>query len=149
MEKNGILVSRELAEKELEKWYDYRNVPEELRIEVDDESESDFMYERVLKAAMAGRLQFEEETGNLIYTLKDPLVKQESKEVYLNTLTIKPRYRRSELDQHLKGVKAKDIEGRTRAYMSAITGVDKGLLGRLWNSDYDLIEAVYILFLRE
>lgn len=142
------LIDRETAKQELNRWFDYRNVSEDNREELDENSNSDFMYERVLNVVMKGMLQFISETGELKYTLDSPLKKLESGEVLLNEIIFKPRYKRRELDQHLRGIKPNDIDMRTRAYMSAITGVTKDTLGELFNNDYDIVEAVYILFLR-
>ena len=47
----------------------------------------------------------------------------------------------------MKGIKNNDSDGRLRAWMSAITGVNKSLLNLLDTNDYSVAEAIVTYFL--
>ena len=143
-------ISRDVAEKDLNKWFDKLEVPEDDRIDIVEEDgekpKDDAMRERVIKTMMTGRLILNED-GLMAYTLKEPL-KKESGEAILTNLTFKLRYREFELENNMKGVNPKDFLAFTRAYIATITGVSKAWLGKLYNADSTALQAVYTLFTR-
>ena len=145
------LISRDVAVNDLNKWFDLLEVPEDDRIDINEEdgekAKDDPMREKVIKTIMTGRLCLNDE-GLMQYTLKHPIRKQESKEIVLATLTFGLRYREHELESNMKGVSPKDFLPFTRAYIATITGVSKSLLGKLYNADSTALQAVYTLFTR-
>jgi len=104
------------------------------------------MRERAIKAMMTGRLSCSEE-GELSYTLKHPLTTDKG-DVHLAKLDFKLRYREHELEKNMKGVNPKDFLPMTRAYIATLTGVSRGVLGKMLNSDTKVTQAVYNLFIR-
>lgn len=157
------VMSREVAVQELNKWYDEIGVSEDLRLDVDlgeDEEiegeaeertkkreKDDTMRETVLRAMMSGSLILNEEK-KLQYTLKDPIFKKDSQEVHTGELIFKNRYRTHELEAQMKGVKPDEFMPMMRAYIATLTGVPKAILGKLYNRDMQVAQAIYSLFSR-
>lgn len=148
--KKDQTIGRDVAVQELNRYYDALEVPEEDRVDIDLENEEkesdDPMREKVLKAIMAGRVIVEDD-GKLTYTLKHPL-KKESGDIVLEKLTFKLRYREHELEGNMRGVDPKCFLPMTRAYIATLTGVSKSLLGKLYNADSTVLQAIYTLFMR-
>lgn len=140
-------LSKELAAIELNKWLESRGVDPEDFHEIDEDTGKDYMRERVEKAFQSGRLSMDPKTFELKYKLRNNL-ESESGEFNLSEITIKHRYRQKDLDNHLKGVKIKDSPSREKAYLAAITGIDLATLGLLYDQDYNILQAIYVLFLR-
>jgi len=143
----GAVMAKEVAEKELEAWFDYRRVKEKVRNNPDENLGYDVTREALVDGFMYGFLRFDSETGVLIQSLEWP-VENESKEVILKELNWKPRIKERELTEPMKGVKATDTNGRMKAYISAYTGVVKTKLGALdLASDYALAQSINTYFL--
>lgn len=168
------IISREMAIKELNDWYDELQVPEDMRLDVDmDEYEDDavegldqdddylkekaerlkkrekddIMRERFIRSIMNGSLILNE-NKELEYTLKYPVEKKDSGEVVLSKLKFKKRYHQFELETQMKGIKPEEFMPMTRAYIATLTGVSKSILGRMLNRDMEVAQAIYTLFTR-
>lgn len=142
----GAVISEDIAKIELEKWFDCRKTKEKARINIDEDLGRDVMADKLVEGFMYGLLILDAENGNLTQKLDFP-VGTESKSVSIKELIWKPRFRESELNEPLKGVKTNDSSGRMKAYMSAITGAPKSLLGSLDYSDYSLSQTIVSYFL--
>ena len=141
----GAVIVESVAKAELEKWFDFRKTKDKARINIDEDIGRDVMADKLVEGFMYGNLVFDN-LGNLTQKLEFPLG-TESKSTSLKDLIWKPRFRESELNEPLKGVKTNDSSGRMKAYMSAITGVSKPLLGSLDYSDYSLSQTIVSYFL--
>lgn len=141
----GAVMSEKLATLELEKWFDFRKVKEGSRRNIDEELEVDIMAKKMIEGFMYGQLRFVDD-GVLTQFLDWP-VETESKSVSIKELNWKPRFRESDLTAPMKGVKNNDTSGRMKAYMSAITGVNKINIGNLDYSDYALSQTIVSYFL--
>jgi hypothetical protein len=140
----GAMMSEDVAKAELEKWFDYRKMKENSRVNTDEELGRDVMADKMVEGFMYGSLVFED--GNLKQILDFP-IETESKSVKVEDLVWKPRFKERELSDPMKGVKASDSSGRMKAYISAITGVQKGIIGAMDYSDYALSQTIVSYFL--
>jgi len=154
----AAVMGRDVAIVELNKWYDFLEVPEDLRLDIDlneelEEGETkkkekdDAMRERVIRGIMSGSIILSEE-NQLVYTLKEPIKNQVSGDITYSELTFKNRYKAHQLEANMKGVKPEDFLPMTRAYIATLTGVSRSILGQLWNKDMAMAQAVYTLFSR-
>jgi len=171
MMEKGYVKGRDVAEAELNAWFDVLDVPEDMRIDSEDDDNSEFdeiegielsakeksnlslkkakkdlQREKVLRAIMKGDLELH--GTDLVYSLKEPLKKKDSGETVLETLTFKNRYREFELRSNMKGVNPSDFLDVIRAYVSTLTNTPGGLLGKLYNRDSEMTQAIYTLFMR-
>jgi len=140
------VLAKDVAEKELEQWFDYRRMKESARNNADEDG-NDIFKEKIVEAFQYGELVFKPETGELIQNLSVP-VKKESGEIILEKLVYQPRVKRNALTEPMKGVKLNDTEGRTKAWISAVTGVNKSHLGLMDLSDFGISEAIITYFLK-
>lgn len=143
-------LSRENAISELNRWYDILCVPEESRIDKDnddDQDKSDVMRERVIRAIQTGSLVLNDK-DQMQYTLNEKVCKKDSGEVVIDVLVFKNRYRGFELESNMKGVKPDDFMQMSRAYIATLTGKGKALISRMYNRDLDICQAIYLLFTR-
>lgn len=141
----GAVIVESVAKVELEKWFDFRKTKEKSRNNIDEDLGRDVMADKMIEGFMYGNLVLDD-VGNLTQKLEFPLG-TESKSVSLKQLIWKPRFRESELSEPLRGVKTNDSSGRMKAYMSAITGESKSLLGTLDYTDYGLSQTIVSYFL--
>lgn len=147
MKKESISVklSEELAKIELEKWFDFRRMKDKSRSNIDEDLGRDVMADKMVEGFMYGQLEFRED-GILVQHLDFP-IENESKTISIKELNWKPRFRESELNDPMKGVKNNDSSARMKAYMQAITGVSKLHLGTMDFSDYSLSQTIVSYFL--
>ena len=150
------VMGRDVAIQELNRWMDLMEVPEEDRIDIDESDDelkdeakekSDIMRERCIKAIMKGRLKVDEE-GKMSYDIKHPLTGQDSGTVLLDKVEFKVRYREIDLKINMKGIDTDNHEEMAIAYIATITGKGKHLIGKLYNTDMDVLKAVYTVFTR-
>lgn len=142
----GAVMAEALAEAELERWFDHRKVKEKARHNIDEDLNKDVMREKMIEGFMYGLLEYNPESGKLHQVLEFP-IESEGKSQIINELVWKPRFRETELTIPMRGVKTNDQSGRMKAYMSAITGVDRIKLGALDYSDYSLAQTIVSYFL--
>lgn len=141
----GAVIVESVAKAELEKWFDFRKTKDKARINIDEDLGRDVMADKMVEGFVYGNLVLDD-LGSLTQKLEFPLG-TESKSASLKQLIWKPRFKESELNEPLKGVKTNDNSGRMKAYMSAITGESKSLLGSLDYSDYGLSQTIVSYFL--
>ena len=162
MKTKETIKGREVAINELNQWFDELNVPEDMRLDIDFEAEEgeeieesrikkrekdDVMRERVIRQIMNGRLILND-NKQLEYTLVDPVKTKETEEIILSKVVFKNRYRAHELEANMKGVKPDEFMPMTRAYIATLTGVSRSILGKLWDRDMGVCQAIYTLFTR-
>lgn len=135
MKKIGI----EVAQMDFERWLAFKKIKSKKR-EGNREQE-----ETIVDAITHGSLIVEEDCS-LKYKLDFP-IKNEKGEETQKEFIFKPRIAVWELNAKLKGVKASDGDGRVVAYVSAITGVNGGIIRKLDTEDYNLCQAIVMYFL--
>lgn len=144
----GAVMSKEVAEKELEKWFDHRKVKEKVRNNPDETLGYDVIREALIDGFMYGQLIFDKESGILIQKLLWP-VEKESGEILISELNWKPRIKERDLTEPMKGIKSTDSTGRMKAYISAYTGVNRIHLGSMdLADDFSLAQSINTYFLK-
>jgi hypothetical protein len=128
-------VSKEIGFQDISEWLDYKKVSANKR-----EAQKDTI-ETLADAISEGTLVLKEDKS-LEMTLKFPTEGEEP----LTKLTFKPRLRTETVAKHLQGVKATDIDGRLLAYVAALTGNTKTLVGKLDTEDQSLAQAIAVFF---
>lgn len=142
----GVVMTAEQAEKEVNDWFDYRRIKPGARDNYNEEVGKDALLEKLVEGFEYGLLIFNPENGHLIQKLEFPY-QSEKGGVSVKQLDWKPRFREKELANPLKGVKPNDREGRMKAHVAAITGIDMQLIGSLDYSDWSLSSTIVSYFL--
>lgn len=106
----------------------------------------DAVREVAINAIRRGGLMFDEEKKQFVYKLETPLPNGDSDPV--TQLTFKKRYKDSELERNLVGVREKDDRGQLLAAIAARVGISRLKLKNLMNDDMDIVTAVFVLFTR-
>lgn len=126
-------VSREVAEKDVERWLDFKRV-KELKREKNKEA-----IESIIECIMDGTLVIDDEcviTHNLLF----PLGNDEN----IKELKYAPRLTVGRISEYTKNAKTNDE--RVRGYISALSGVSNGLLSNMETEDYSVVGNVVIFF---
>ena len=133
-------MSLEVAEKEFNAWLDHKNVKESKREAYKDAGES------IIQCLCEGSVTID---GNMNLTYKPTPVMYDDKEDgnALSELVFKPRLRQFEVNKYMKGVKADDAEGRLLAFTCASTGVNKGLIQKLYTEEFQITQNIALYFL--
>lgn len=143
---NGAVMTAEQAEIEVNKWFDFRKVKPKARDNYNEEVGKDALLEKMIEGFEYGLLIFDPEKGYLKQKLEFPY-QSENGGVKISELDWKPRFREKELAEPLKGVKPNDREGRMKAHVAAITGIDRSFIGSLDYSDWSLSSTIVSYFL--
>lgn len=129
-------ISSKVAEKDIERWLDFKKVSASKREKLKDNIDA------LVEAIIAGTLIVTEKC-ELQQTLMFPF----EGEVVTDKLTYKPRLNVGQVQEKLKGVKSTDLKGFLAAYVSALTDQPVGLCKKLDTEDNALAENVAIFFL--
>lgn len=141
------VLAEEVAELELEKWFDVRRIRPDQRHKPNSFTGNDSSREALINSFVYGILTFDEETGELVQKLQFPVI-SEDKTINIEKLVIKPRLTRADINKASVGIKPTDIEGKTTAYLSAITGVARGQLNAMDETDRSLSDIIVGYFLQ-
>lgn len=131
------MISREVAEKEITSWLDYKKVSESKRVSHKDAVDT------LIDAVSDGLLKFREADKALVHTLKWPT----DGELPVKELEYKPRLSVNQVHVHLQGVKSTDADGRICAYVAALTSKSKEFIKKLDTEDYGISQSVAVFFL--
>lgn len=132
----GNKVGREVAEKEIESWLDFKKVNEKKREAYKDNIDT------LIDAVADGTLTLNDDK-TFVQKLRFPIGEGDS----IKTLSYKPRLKVSTVHVCLQGVKSTDADGRVCAYVSALTGTDRNIIKALDTEDYSVGQAIAIFFL--
>lgn len=132
-------ISKEIAEKDFERWLDIKRFSQAKR-----ESKKEFE-EEIIISIMSGDAVIDEK-GKITYKLLFPIKTKEEKTT-ISQFEFKPRLIQREVKSALEGVKAADGDGRIVAYISALTGQAKALIGGLETIDFAFCQAMALYFL--
>lgn len=141
-------ISRDVAEKELESWFDYRKVRPDLRDKPNSITGEDTSKEAMINGIMYKQLSFDNKEGNLIQTLSFPVTKKDSGDIVLDKLIFKPRLTRLDVLNAGKGLKPNDFDGKQASYLSAATDIGIGTLNKMDESDRGLSDIITGYFLQ-
>lgn len=129
-------VSRDVAEKEITKWLDFKRVNDKKR-----ETQSDSV--DVLIDAVADGFLTLNDNHTLVHNLIFPI----EGELPVRELEYKPRLKVSTVHTHLNGVKSSDADGRVCAYVAALTSRPKDVIKGLDTEDYSISQSIAVFFL--
>jgi hypothetical protein len=133
---NEEVVSKVVAQKEIETWLEYKKIGP---IKREDYASN---ISTMVEAIMQGHLELDPETKKLTHKLKFPFgaEKQVSQVVY------KPRVDYQGVRAYLDGVKASDFDERLVAYFSALTDEPKNYFRRMDSEDQGIAKAIALFF---
>lgn len=133
---NEKVVNDVTAEEMINQWMDHKKVRDRKREAYKQSIES------LVDAAKDGELVLDK-GFKLIYTLRHPI----DNEVKTSKLEFKPRINTKELKRKTKGISAGDVEGRTAAYVAALTNQPVNLIEELDTEDNDIASSIAVFFM--
>ncbi len=136
-----IVISEEIAKKEIEKWLDFKNVSPRKR----NKKEIKTNIEALTDAICDGDLVLDEDF-NLVLTLRNPVLDKEGK-AQLKSMTFKPRLLLEDVESHLMNVKADNTIGMLAAYTAALTGLNSRMTKKIDTDDNKTAQAIVMFFL--
>lgn len=131
------VVSREIAQQEIDKWLDFKKVSPKKR-----ETNKDSI-EALVDAIIEGTLVLKDETKVLVHTLRFPTEGEDP----IKVLEYKPRLKMDAVHAHLNSVKSSDADGRVAAYIAALTTKSKTVVKAMDTEDYSIAQSIAIFFL--
>jgi hypothetical protein len=139
-------ISRDVAEKELETWFDAKKLDQDERENINPNTEKDDNKELLIRGFMNGHLVLNPDTFIITQTLKFPPVNG-SGEVVFKTLEYKYRLNQKEVKGKSIGLKQSDIRGTISAYIAALTGQERNIIDLLDTQDRKVADAIVTYFL--
>tara|TARA_R110000803_G_scaffold39924_1_gene86032 strand:- start:557 stop:991 length:435 start_codon:yes stop_codon:yes gene_type:complete len=134
-----IAVSRDVAEKDLERWLNYKRIGVTKRENMRDNIDI------LVDAVQDGQLVVEENCSITQKLAWPP--ENEDGEVKITSLSYVPRMHFSQIQPKLKGIKPGDTETRLLGYAAALSSQPIGILRKLDTVDLAVMQAVAVFFL--
>lgn len=134
------IIAEEVAENELESWFDFRKTKPNQRNNPNALTGVDISRKKLIESIMYGVISFDPKTGELTQKLVWPLKKDDAP--YLSELKYKPRLTRLDVMNAGKGLKATDVEGKQAAYLAAATGTSIGVLNKMDEDDRGIADTI-------
>jgi len=134
-----IAVSRDVAEKDLERWLNHKRIGITKRENMRDNIDI------LVDAVQDGQLVVEEDC-KITQKLAFPPENGEG-DVHVSELVYAPRMHFSQIQPKLKGIKPGDTETRLLGYAAALSGQPIGVLRKLDTVDLAVLQAVAVFFL--
>ncbi len=125
-----------IAEKDVNKWLDYKQIDDEEREENSDQIDN------LIRYVSSGKLILGEDCV-FIQKLNFPI----KGEIVTSELKYMARSDVSTINSNLRGVKADNPDGRVVAYIAALTQNPKGLIEALDTSDYKVGQSIAVFFI--
>ena len=132
-------IAQEIAEKDVQRWMDFKNLKPRKREERQAEIET------IIESICDGDLILDKEF-NFIQTLRNPVVDNEGKSI-LKEFKFKPRLLLEDVEPFLMNVKSTNMIGMLAAYTSALTGVGAGLTKKIDTDENKTTQAIVMFFL--
>jgi hypothetical protein len=139
MQENMGKVNLELAQKEVQKWLDFKKVDDE---KIEDNKENILT---LSKAVSSGCLSLDSDF-NFVHELKFPITDSDGN-VVESKLNFKPRLKVGELQTKTQNVKTNDTFALITAYISALTDLNSGIIKQMDSEDYKVAQGIVIFFL--
>ena len=130
-------IPRETAEAAAKAWLDHKCVSEKRREEKKDAIEA------LISAFEDGSFVMDDKTFKISQDLVIPI----KSEVETTQLIFEPRISVDKVQKAMGGVKSDDLHGMIRAYVSALTGRPKAVIGALDTEDYNVAQKIAIFFM--
>lgn len=132
-------VSKEVAQKDIESWLDFKQVSEKKR-----ESNKDSI-ESLIEAISEGILSLSDD-HKIIHKLKSPIENKDG-DVTVESLEYIPKLKVKNTISYLQGVKGTDVDGRLVAYVCALTSKPSSVIREMDTEDYSVSQSIAIFFL--
>lgn len=129
-------VSKDVAEKEITDWLDYKKVSESRR-EVQKPN-----IETLINAVCDGILSIKDDK-TFVHELLHPFGDNET----IAKIEYKPRVNMATISKHIEGVKQGDVDGRLCAIIAALTNKTKGVIKLMDTEDYSIAQSISVFFL--
>lgn len=140
-----MAVSKEVADKEVSKWLDFKKVSQKKREEKEEQINS------ISEHIQDGVLVYDENTGELIHKLNFEIspdaINKNVDTVSFSEIKYSPRVKVDAIEKATNGIDAKNFTALIMAYVSAISGKPKKLIGQMDSSDYKVAQDVAIFFM--
>lgn len=134
--KTELKVTREIAERDVNDWLDFKKVGLQKRISNKDQIEG------LIDAVSEGTLLLKEDKV-FVHTLKFPI----GSEQVTDKFEYQPRIKLSQVQTHLQHVKGSDSASIITAYIAALTGKPSKLIGELDSEDSRIAQNIALFFL--
>lgn len=132
-------VNLEIAQKEVQKWLDFKKVDEE---KIEDNKDNILT---LAKAVSSGSLSLDSD-HNFIHELKFPITDSDGN-VVESKMKFKPRLKVGDLQTKTQNVKSNDTFALITAYISALTDLNSGIIKQMDSEDYKVAQGIVIFFL--
>ncbi len=129
------VVSKQVAEQELNAWMDYKKIYPKSRVTLEAP------ISHLVDAIMYGDVSISADTHIITQKLKEPV------SGLFDSLTYKPRMNVSDVKKYLSGIKAMDGDSRTTAYICALTDKGPSQIDRLDTEDNKTAQAIAVFFM--
>ena len=133
-----IQITEEMAHEEVQKWLNHRGVRQSKRDALQNSIDS------LIEEFADGTLRLDEDF-NIHQTLRFPL-KNENGDITLSSLKYNSRARQNQINLAMSNVKANNGLGMITAYISALTGVVKGLVDSMDTEDHKVGQIIASFF---
>lgn len=130
------MIAREVAEREIAGWLDYKKVNASKREAYRDSID-----------VLVGAVSDGDIVVNEDFTLTHRLKFDTGGDEPVTQLVYQPRVRVGAIQKQLQGVKPTDTDGRVAAYIAAISDQPKAVVKNLDTEDYAICSAVVVFFL--
>lgn len=132
-----LKVTREIAQKEVEGWLDYKKIRPSQR-----ETHKDVI-ETLIEEVSEGTLEIDQTTFKITHNLLVPIGENDS----LKKVDYRARLNDNILEPFMKGVKPSDFISVGLAYIAALTNVNKGILSRMDSADMRIAKGIMVFFM--
>lgn len=133
-------ITREIAEKEVEGWLDYKNIRKRKREELKDSINS------LVDAVEDGLMIIDQKSFVVTQKLLIPIENSEGVAT-VTELKLAPRINAKLIREKMKGVKSDDLHGMMISYIAALSGNAKEIIGALDTVDYGISNSFSSFFM--
>ena len=138
-------VSRESAEAAVDEFFDYYEIDPEDE-EPDTRAQLIKAKKKLVKAVMAGRLEFKTETNKK--GIEEMVVYQHLKKPMANgTSTFRYKEMGGRAKTAMKGANDNDVAGKMQSLMGYLSGTSASIIADMQGVDYSLAESLSLVFL--
>jgi len=131
------VISLDAATQDVTEWMDLKRMKPRQR-----ESNSETIDE-LIQDTMSGQLSFDHDKMKVVQHLLFPIGKNED----VKTIEYDYRINTGKLNNHLKQVKAADVDGRFLAHITALSGVNSGIVSKMDTEDLSIAKNYALFFI--
>jgi hypothetical protein len=132
-----LKVTREIAQKEVDGWLDYKKIRPSQR-----EAHKEII-ETLIEEVSEGTLEIDSTKFTITHNLLVPIGENDS----LKKVEYRARLNDNLLEPFMKGVKPSDFISVGLAYIAALTNVNKGILSRMDSADMRIAKGIMVFFM--